>query len=207
MKKTFILIIILISSSACNIADPVKDYAVEIAFEKIEQLTARSHTPDHDSTEYVELSKWEEYCEKYSVEYITEPERTVADIERIVWPIMESFNYKTDMSQWLVSDQWDPLTDDTGDCEDYAISLQSALINAGFPLSDALMAIGNVESDGITESHMVIIAKANLGELYVCDDTGVTRFKDYKIEWLAKQDESGKFFRKYFGEKNYDAIH
>lgn len=203
MKNAILLImlIILIFITGCDMTSKLSEKFIEEAVEVVYGDEGVSRIPVFTSTSFYDSQKWEEYCVNYGKDYIKSPAKTVNDIYKIFYPLQESFNYVYDSVKWG-EDHWDLLEEDySGDCEDFAITLRERLILSGFETYNVTLGLGTVQNDSRTAGHMVAIVKANLGEFYICDQTGIFRFRDFKIKFSHRLDESGLFWRKYSGEK------
>jgi predicted transglutaminase-like cysteine proteinase len=194
MKRIILIFAVFTTFTGCNFSDITGLINPETEYEKTEKTTDSQTTK---GTAYQSIDSWETYCERYNVENITYPQKTISELNRIFYELFNKFNYVSDLSQWG-EDQWDILDDNyQGDCEDFSITLQKKLIENGFEQYNVMLAIGTVTNGNTTNGHMALIVKVNLGERYICDNTGIYRFDDFDMDITHKQDESGLFWAKY----------
>jgi hypothetical protein len=130
---------------------------------------------------------WLGYCESYGCESVEI--KGYGDLQRVFNPLQDNFTYVPD-----IEESWDILQPDnqTGDCDDFAVTLRCRLIESGFDRSFVRLACCYLNN----EPHLVCIVEVNGGSLYVCDDSGINEYDDFDVGWSSILDETESYWIK-----------
>lgn len=127
---------------------------------------------------------WIDFCEKYNCEKVVI--KRYGDLQKVFYPISDNFDYVPD-----VKESWDilDLDDLNGDCDDFAVTLRYHLLQAGFLKANARLATCYLND----VYHVVCLVEIE-GQVYVCDQSGITPFNNFNVEWSSALDETGAYW-------------
>lgn len=92
--------------------------------------------------------------------------------------------YRTDLEAYGKAEYWTP-SGGVGDCEDFALGKQQALIHAGWPRAALRLAVGRTP-EGVM--HTVLMVRSSQGDLVLDNrQPQVRTWRELGLEWLSLQ--------------------